>query len=246
MPARRLLLDPAPLRAALHRTGLEGALPTELLDGGDPAVAGAPLHPAVLTALALLARSDLPRVVVRAGTSARRRLTVLAADGGLGTSLARDLDAPEPQRPVEQSVFPDAELGAELARCLPPLPVSDARRPDAPALDPALLLLATAPGADPADPALGRTGGWSEAGIAAVAALGEGISGSVEVTVSASLVVSRLLWVHAGGAWWQVVPTADAGGRRSLDVLAVEPADLPGALAPLLAGALAESLAQAR
>jgi hypothetical protein len=78
-----------------------------------------------------------------------------------------------------------------------------------------------------------------------VDALSGGFEASLEVTVSLAPagdrpgVVGRLLWVCAERGWWELRPDADALGNPAVDVLPVRPADLPSAVAPLLAGTLA-------
>lgn len=239
MTARRLLLDARSLGEALDSLGAAGVLPAELTEPDGVAAEPLAQHPAVLAALGLLVAPGLPRVLVRAGSSYRRRLTLLAAGGGLGASLARDVDGPEADRPVEHSAFPDAGLPAEIARCLPELPLAPAPRKPVRGVDPALLLAA----GSAEDLVLARHGGWRDE--RAVAGLSGELTGSLEVTVSCAAVVGRLLWVHSEHAWWHLSPTADGSGARALDLLPVEPQDLLPALAPLLAQALALATAGA-
>ena len=238
MTTRRILLDPAAVAAVLGEA--RAVLPPELL---EPPAATEPLHPAVRQALDLLVTPGLPRVEVRAASAFRRRLTVLAVGGGVGTSLARDLAGPEPERPLEQSVFPDDALGEELRRCLPALPVTSEPRVAAVGTDPALLLAAHS-GQDGA--VLAAAGGWSGPGAESVEAVTRSsYAGSFVATVSSGPVVGRVVWVHADGGWWQLRPDADRHGERTLDLLPVGLDDLLPALSPLLAQGLALSVAKA-
>jgi hypothetical protein len=239
---RRILLDPAEVAAALGPSG--SLLPQELLD--PPAVvdeATEQLHPAVREALALLLDQGVPRIEVRAGSTYRRRVTVLALGAGVGTSLARDAAAPEAERPLEQSVFPDAALGDELRRCLPELPVTDAPRAAAVGTDAALLLAArTVLLSGQHGTVLAAVGGWRGDAAAAIEAVTQSsYAGSLVVTVSTGPLVGRVVWVHADGGWWQLRPDADASGEPALDLLPVRPDDLLRSLAPLLAQALVEA-----
>lgn len=229
---RRLLLPARQLAAVLAAVGADtDTLPPALLDddGGDDAPGvlagdGRP-HPSVAAGVVLVTTG--PRLVLRAGTPWRRRITVLATGGGLGASLARDEQAPEPFRPVEQSLFGASLLGEELVRCLPPVPA--AARAGRPALrsgDLALLLAGD--------------------GLPAVL---DRVDASLEVTAQLPPgdmrpgVLDRLLWVSAGGGWWQLTPGANRHGAPALDVVPVEPADLRAAVGPLLAGVIATAAA---
>lgn len=257
---RRLLLSAAGVRhllalAAGHQIAL--VVPDPFLTGPDEpaetvraalcevgALAEDEPHPAVLAGLALVADPGVPRLVVRAATAFRRRLTVLALGGGLGASLARDV-ADDGPGPVEQSVFSPALLREEILRCLPPLPgpAPQGKRGGLTGADPAALLAALS--ADLPAAAQRMLCDDPEA-TPVLHALSGRFQASLEVTVSAQgageTVVDRLLWVAADGGWWSLRPGGNASGPL-LDVLPVSAGDLPAEVAPLLAGAVAATLA---
>lgn len=260
-PVRRRLLLSAPgvrhLVALAAEQRLELRLPEPLLAGPDEPedavraalhaagalVNGRP-HPSVLAGLAVVGLPGGPHLVARAATAFRRRLTVLGLSGGLGASLARDV-APDGPRPVEQSLFAQALLAEELSRCLPALPGTGPTAPRSRlvGVDPTALLGVLAhdlpgdahrlllDGAD-ADDVLEALSGRFQA--------------SLEVTVSAEgadgTVVDRLLWVATDGGWWSLRPGGEVSGPL-LDVEPVDALDLPGAVAPLLAGAVVTTVA---
>lgn len=231
---RRLLLPARQLAAVLASVGADAAtLPSALLDDDGAADAAGVLdgagrpHPSVAAGVVLVTTG--PRLVVRAGTPWRRRVTVLATGGGLGASLARDEQAPEHPRPVEQSLFSAQLLGEELLRCLPPVPAGPRAGRGALRGGDVAMLLAGVDTALPAD--LSR------------------LDASLEVTAqlppgsARQGVLDRVLWVSAEGGWWQLTPGADRHGAPAVDVVPVEPADLPAAVAPLLAGVVAAAAA---
>ena len=223
--------------------GVSERVPLELFAGSEDdlvpasgavlAADGSPYAPAVATFSIAAGPS---RLLIRGGTAYRRRLTVLGLGGELGASLSRDLDAPEAARPVEHSVFSVELLTEELLRCLPEVPLDASPRAGLRRADPALLLAATS-GSRSMTP--GRVAAGAQADV--LSALSGRFDASLEVTAiqdGPPLLVDRLVWFAADGHWWHARPDSDVHGAPVLDVLPVEPADLPGAVAPLLSGLL--------
>ncbi len=240
---RRLLIPAWQAAAVAGAAGVSERVPTELLEGsaGDPiptsdsvlAADGTPSAPAMAT---FAITAGPARLVLRAGTAYRRRLTLLGLGDELGASLARDLDAPEEARPVEHSVFSLELLAEELLRCLPVVPLDPSPRAGLRRADPALLL-AAASGDRSMTP--GRVAAGAQAEV--LSALSDRFDASLEVTAihdGPPLLVDRLVWFNADGHWWHARPDSDVHGAPVLDVLPVVPEDLPAAVAPLLSGLL--------
>ncbi|MBC7677851.1 MAG: hypothetical protein H7233_02515 [Pseudorhodobacter sp.] len=239
---RRLLLPAWQAGLVVTSAGVAGRLPTELLEGADDQV---PVCGAVqdrdgtpsAAAQATFAVAAGPlRLLLRAGTPYRRRLTMIGLGDELGASLARDVDAPEAARPVEHSVFSLELLADEIQRCLPVVPLDSSSNSRLRRADPALLLAATS-GHSSMTP--GRVAAGAPAEV--ITALGASYDASLEVTAihdGPPLLVDRLLWFAADGHWWHARPDSDERGNPTLDVTPVEPDDLPGAVAPLLSGLL--------
>lgn len=239
---RRLLLPAWQGAEVAAAAGVLDRIPDDLFEAGDDGVPastavqapdGSPSAPARAT-FAIAAGPG--RLVIRAGTASRRRLTLLALGDEVGASLSRDLDAPEAARPVEHSVFSLDLLAEELARCLPVVPLAPAPRSGLRRADPALLLAATA-GDSSMTP--GRIAVAAPEDV--VRALSSRFDASLEVTAvhdGTSPLVDRLVWFAADGQWWHARPDSDLDGQPVLDVVPVVPDDLPRAVAPLLSGLL--------
>ena len=240
---RRLLLPAWQAAVVATAAGVHASVPRELLDSSadDPvpatgAVLAADRSPSAPAVATFSLAAGPSRLVIRGGTPYRRRLTVLGLGGELGASLSRDLDAPEAVRPVEHSVFSIELLAEELLRCLPEVPLDPSPRVGLRRADPALLLAATS-GHTSVTP--GRVSAEAPADV--LSALAGRFDASLEVTAISDgppLLVDRLVWFAADGQWWHARPDSDVHGAPVLDVLPVEPADLPRAMAPLLSGLL--------
>lgn len=236
LPAQDVTGEPTDpeARAGLERAGVLGA-------GTEAAFA------AVVTAVALAAAAPV-RLVVRAGTAHRRRVTCFGLAADVLAALARDEQPADEPRPFEQSVANAGALGEQLLRCVPPLPVpAGPPRAAVRGADPALVAAAVAVADDADHDAVLETivdlAGWSQPERSAALSLAGPLAASVEVTVTGTGAgdgpsVDRLVWVLGRDGWWQLAPGTDRSGQRVLDLLPVAAHDLPTAVAPLLAGAL--------
>lgn len=147
-----------------------------------------------------------PRVGVLVRSTVGDVAAALGVAGDIGGGLLRVGGSA-----VEVSAWPVPALGAELARCVPPLP----SRPR-----PVLHLPL---------PELPRSAG-----------LRESIVGTLHATVVApGQVVGQVVWLASRAGWLTLEPAEVRGGVRWVAVRPVEPVDLARCIAPLVAEALA-------
>jgi hypothetical protein len=203
--ARRLLLGAEAVAELCRRLGL--AVPPGF--ASPPGPVGAPalvldgqVHPSVAAGLRA---TCAPQVGVLLRSSLGDVAAALGVRDELGGSLLRAAGSR-----VEVSAWPALELGAELARCLPPLPAAPRQSLQWPLHD-----LATCP--ELADIAVG----------------------TLQATVvRPPQVLGRVTWLATAQGWFSLEAAGVRDGVRWVVVEPVEPADLGPALAPAIGTAL--------
>jgi hypothetical protein len=211
--ARRLYLTPGELDLLRRRLDLP-APPGFSVDGGSGSMArleelgvitSGAVHPSVAAGL-VAACAPRVGVLVTASVGDSGVTAALGVRGSVGGSLAQSGSAA-----AEVATWPATELGAELARVVPPLGAHPA---------PALHL-----------PLEELTGSAVEGRFGPV-------TGALQATVVADGVLGLLRWLATEQGWLAVEPAQWHAGGRQASVRPVLADDLGAELAPYLATAL--------